>query len=848
LTRSGRLRAGARPRSTPARRTARSDKGTSLKTSRSSKNPAVVISIIASLTTVAAITVAISSYLSTPEGQDLDLTSVYVGAALISIPLLCAVLIMFAIGKNVRRDLSARRERYYALFEGSHDGQAVLDGDRFEEINARGCEIARLPRGAIIGKTPADLAPPTQADGRASAAVAREKILAALEGEPQRFEWRFIRGDGALMDAVISLAPIDFDSKRRLLLSLQDVSQRKKTAQHRQRLQAVLESTVDAVGIADAAGRMTYMNAAARRLLGLGPDDDPSNITELTATRDGDALLATAAREGSWTDEVMLRRPDGDSVPVSQAIVAHHDSTGAIAFYSTIIRDLSGRKANERQTQSLATAIGQISEGILITDAGGEIEYVNQAMTKITGYTADELLGKNPRLLKSGHHGAGFYRGMWETIGRGEIWSGRLVNQRKDGSLYQEEMTVTPIRGDDGAIQSYVGAKRDITDEVLLETQLHQAQKMEAIGQLAGGVAHDFNNMLTGITGYAQLLLRGAQSESERVDLRQILDLSHRAADLTRQLLAFSRRQQLEKANVDLNDLVGNTMKMLGRLIPESIETVFDGADDLDSILADSGQMVQVVMNLAVNARDSMPDGGKLLIETANTHLDATYASEHIGVEPGRYVMLSVTDTGVGMDADTQQHIFEPFFTTKRAGEGTGLGLATVYGIVKQHGGHLSVDSEPGTGTVFRVLLPATESASQGAGRGEEFHPEYSETSTVLLVEDETAVREIVERTLGEIGCHVLSAGRSSEARVLFDASENGIDLLLTDVVMPGGLGTELFNELHALDPDLKVLFMSGYPDRGAAQLADLPDGSMFLQKPFTPSKLAERVRSILQS
>ncbi len=509
---------------------------------------------------------------------------------------------------------------------------------------------------------------------------------------------------------------------------------------------------------------------------------------------------------------------------------------------------MSGIEAPEAQAQRLATAIDQISEGILITDADGTIEYVNQALTRITGYSASELLGQNPRLLKSGHHDDEFYKNLWETVRRGETWSGRLVNKRKDGSFYQEEMTVTPIHGDDGAIQSYVAAKRDITDEVLLESHLHQAQKMEAIGQLAGGVAHDFNNMLTGITGYAQLLLREADGESMQTDLQHILDLSRRAADLTHQLLAFSRRQQLEQVSVNLNTLVGNTMKMLARLIPENIETVFRGAEDLDPVMADSGQLVQVVMNLAVNARDAMPNGGKLVLETSNTHIEAAYASERIDVEPGDFVALSVTDSGVGMDADTLEHIFEPFFTTKSAGEGTGLGLATVYGIVKQHGGHLSVESEPGVGTVFNVLLPATGGAPRANELADDFLPESSRTSTVLLVEDEIAVREIVERTLGELGCHVLSAGRPSEARMLFDASENGIDLLLTDVVMPGGLGTDLFTELQALDPDLKVLFMSGYPDRGVALLADLPDGSMFLQKPFTPSKLAERVRGILDT
>ena len=773
---------------------------------------------------------------------------VSLGAIFGAVLVVCGALLIFILGENLRRELVVERERYYALFEGSRDGQCVLDGGRFEELNDRACELAGYERAEIIGKTLADFSPPTQADGRSSESVARERILAALDGKPQRDDWQFVRGDGELMDAAITLTPIDLGHKRRLLLTIQDVTQRRRAAEQRQRLQTVLEQTIDAVGMADGEGRITYMNAAARHLVGLGQAEDVTGrlITEFTDSKDSEAPIATAARHGSWTDEVMLRRIDGSTVPVSQAIVAHHDATGAIVYYSTIIRDLSGRKAAEHQTERLATAIGQINEGIVITDAEGKIEYVNDALTHITGYSARELLGQNPRVLKSGHHEEAFYEGLWKTIGRGEVWQERVVNRRKDGTFYQEEMTITPVRGDDGSIQSYVAAKRDITEQVLLESQLQQAQKMEAVGQLAGGVAHDFNNMLTGITGYAQLLLRDVDSDGKRADLKQILDLSHRAADLTQQLLAFSRRQQLEQVSVNLNALVGSTMKMLARLIPENIETEFKGAEDLAAVMADSGQMVQVLMNLAVNSRDSMREGGTLVIETTNTELDAAYASEHMGVEPGRYVVLSVTDTGIGMDEDTRQHIFEPFFTTKEAGEGTGLGLATVYGIVKQHGGHLNVYSEPGVGTAFKVYLPATDVEVAAARQTDDFRPGFSEASTVLLVEDEAAVREIVERTLGQLGCHVLSAGRPSEARILFDSSEGGIDLLLTDIVMPGGLGTELYNELREIDPELKVLFMSGYPDRGAVQLAGLPDSAMFLRKPFSPSTLAERVRHIL--
>jgi PAS domain S-box-containing protein len=619
-------------------------------------------------------------------------------------------------------------------------------------------------------------------------------------------------------------------------------------AEEQTRLLSGLERTSDGVGLADPEGRITFVNRAGRELLAIDHDFDVTGISVFDVQDPDRAqeVLDLVARQGMWQGEMELRRLDGGRVPVSQSVTAHYNDKGSLSYFSTIVRDISAEREEARHAGRLATAIEQISEGIVITDAAGNIEYVNEALTRITGYERSELLGQNPRMLKSGHQDDAFYRDMWQTIRRGDVWRGQLVNKRKDGTFYEEEMTITPIRGPDGQVQSYVSAKRDITEQGLLESQLHQAQKMEAVGQLAGGVAHDFNNMLTGITGYAQLLLRSMESEADRSDLQQILELSTRAADLTQQLLAFSRRQQLEQRAVDLNVLIASTLKMLRRLIPEDIEVEFEGADRLQAVLADSGQMVQVIMNLAVNARDAMPSGGKLVLETDNVDLDGEYTGRHIGVAPGRYVILSMSDTGTGMDRETQKHIFEPFFTTKVAGKGTGLGLATVYGIVRQHGGYVNVYSEPGVGTAFKIYLPVTDATLEAAADDPAWQRKLPEIATVLLVEDEEAVREIIERTLGELGCHVLSAGRSSEARQLYDGAEQKIDLLLTDIVMPGGLGTELYGELRAVDPDLKVLFMSGYPDRGAAQLVDLPAGGAFLRKPFSPSTLSERVRQML--
>ncbi len=379
-----------------------------------------------------------------------------------------------------------------------------------------------------------------------------------------------------------------------------------------------------------------------------------------------------------------------------------------------------------------------------------------------------------------------------------------------------------------------------------LEEQLRQSQKMEAIGRLAGGVAHDFNNILTGITGYVELLLAQVEEPGARRDLEQIRLLSARAAGLTQQLLAFSRRQPLQVKAVDLNDLVASTTAMVERLFGEDIELKSVAGSDLAAVRADAGQIEQVLMNLAVNSRDAMPEGGKLIIETSNVHLDREYARRHTAVVPGSYVMLSVTDTGVGMDKEMQARAFEPFFTTKELGKGTGLGLSTVYGIVKQHDGNIWVYSEPGRGTCFKIYLPTFEAsparlpADEVAGhvpRGDE---------TILLVEDETSVLDAVQRALETYGYTVLSATHPDEARSVFGAQDEGIDLLLTDVVMPGYDGIQLHEILCQDIPELPVLFMSGYTDRSILEVGVLDPGIPFIQKPFSPAQLVRKVRSVL--
>jgi two-component system cell cycle sensor histidine kinase/response regulator CckA len=512
------------------------------------------------------------------------------------------------------------------------------------------------------------------------------------------------------------------------------------------------------------------------------------------------------------------------------------------------------RQRAEEELRKLSRAVEQSASIIIITDAQGYIEYANPRFTETSGYTLAEAIGQHTRLLKSGHTPPEEYKRLWETITVGKEWRGEFRNKKKNGELYWESVSISPIKNADGVITHFLAVKEDITARkqaeearTELEEQLRQSQKMESIGRLASGVAHDFNNLLTVIQGYSTLMqarLPNGDPQMEMLD--QIRLASERAAALTRQLLAFSRQQILTPAVLDLNELVANLHKMLGRLIGEDITLSMALQPELWSITADPGQIEQVIMNLVVNARDAMPTGGRLTIETGNVHLDDRYAQTHLEAPTGPCVLLAVTDTGHGMDEPTQVRIFEPFFTTKEAGKGTGLGLATVYGIVRQSGGHITVHSEPGQGATFKIYLPAGPTVPEELAEPRFHLVSRGGSETILLVEDEETVCDLVRRVLQAEGYTLLEAQRGDEALSLAGQHPGQIDLLITDVVMPQMSGRELAEQLKALRPQLKVLFMSGYTDDTVVRHGILTADIEFLPKPFSPGKLASKVREVL--
>jgi len=509
-----------------------------------------------------------------------------------------------------------------------------------------------------------------------------------------------------------------------------------------------------------------------------------------------------------------------------------------------------GQKDWQQSVDSLLrVAIEQTTEGVIITDVQGTITYVNPAFESMSGYPKSEVIGRTPRILQSGEHDVAFYRQLWDTIRAGGVWRGRFVNRRRDGARYIVDATITPVRDADGHITHYISLQHDVTREVGLEEQYRQSQKMKVLGQLTAGIAHDFNNVLTAVNGYAELVQAQLGSDHPAHDMvLKLLRAGQRGADLVRQLLVFSRKQANRPQVLNVNVLLTEIEAMLRRIIGEHIQLSTHLAQNLWLIKADPAQIEQVIVNLVVNARDAMPHGGCISIETANVVLDEHYVSTHLEACPGDYVALIVSDTGVGMSPEVKLHLFEPFFTTKGRGKGTGLGLATVYGIVKQHGGSIWVYSEPGVGTTFKIYLPRLQEDEQLAVRSEVTERPCDGRETILLVEDDPSVRDLTELILRRHGYTVLSAETGREGLHLAKEHPGKIDLLLSDIVLPDLSAVMLTEQLKRLYPRIRTLYMSGYGYEVIARHIPALGHITFLQKPFSAAELTRQVRNVLDA
>jgi PAS domain S-box-containing protein len=641
---------------------------------------------------------------------------------------------------------------------------------------------------------------------------------------------------------------------RRLADSLTSWLSYRELRRNEEFLDKVVEHIPNMIFVKDAKTlRFVRVNRAGERLLGysreelLGKNDYdffPAKDADFFTAKDRQAL--DCGELVDIAEEIIHNRKNEERILHTQKIPIR-DETGTPQYLLGISEDITVRKKVEESLRKLSQAIEQSPVSIVITDAAGTIEFVNTQFTQLTGYLQSEVLGRNPRILKSGETPPERYEELWKTIRSGGVWQGELRNRKKNGDLFWEHVTIAPLRNAEHVITHYIAVKEDITERKKLEAQLRQAQKMEAVGQLAGGVAHDFNNMLGVIIGHAELAMhRLSPGQPLYSSLKEICFAAGRSADLTRQLLAFARKQTIVPKVLDLNDTIEGMLKMLRRLIGEDIDLAWLPGARIWKLKMDPSQVDQILANLCVNARDAIKGVGKVTIETANAVFDEAYCSQHPGSAPGHYVQLAVSDNGCGMDAKTLARIFEPFFTTKPLGEGTGLGLATVYGIVKQNNGFINVYSEPQKGATFKIYLPRHEgktdqmSADVAAARLPRGH------ETILLVEDQPELLAIGQLMLKNLGYRVLTALKSSEA--IHIAKEEGarIDLLLTDLIMPEMNGRDLANHLITLCPAMKSMFMSGYTGNVIARHGLLDEGVHFIHKPFSQQTLAVKLREVL--
>jgi two-component system, cell cycle sensor histidine kinase and response regulator CckA len=676
-------------------------------------------------------------------------------------------------------------------------------------------------------------------------------------GDPQACELRMVKMDRKKFWAHLAVtAEQSADGAPLCRVVMIDIEERKQAEESLQRSETLYRSLVDNIPQyitrKDRKGRFTFANKGFSRMLGKLPEEIlgktdfdfySGNLAE--KYRNDDRHVMETQKVFETEEENILPNEEHRYVHAIKTPII--DPDGQIVGVQCVFEDITERKRSEAQIKKLSSAVEQSPASIVITDLTGAIEYVNPSFTRITGYTLEEVRGQNPRVLKGDKTSPDEYLRLWECITHGREWHGEFHNRKKNGHYYWESASISPIVDSEGHATHFLAVKEDITERKALEEQFRQSQKLEAIGQLAGGVAHDFNNILAVIMVQLSFLQRNSsQDAGTQESLTELIEEVKRAAKLPRQLLMFSRRSVMDVELLDLNELVANLLKMLGRLIGEHITVRFDRCEVLPSVEADAGMMEQVVMNLSLNARDAMRNGGSLTINIEPVQVDEERVHGNITVPPGQFACLSVADTGCGMDEATLKRIFEPFFTTKEIGKGTGLGLATVHGIVAQHKGWVEVESELGKGTTFKVFLPAAtkrkaepiQTEKMAVIRGHE---------TILLVEDETNLRLVVAKGLRVLGYCVLEADNGQTAMKLWQEHDQKIDLLFSDLMMPEGMtGLDLAEKLKKEKPNLKVIISSGYNLEMAGE--GMPTGGdiVYCQKPYQFEILSKTIRDCL--
>ena len=628
---------------------------------------------------------------------------------------------------------------------------------------------------------------------------------------------------------------------------------RLKTSEERYRL--LFDNTNDALfvnlfrGADSAPGKFIEVNAVACRRLGYTREElfqrSPRDIDSEASPDNYTRVMARLEREGEAIFEVSHTTKDGRRIPTE--VSTHLFNLHGQKLLLSVARDLTERKRTEEALSLQSAALKAAANAIVITDQSGTIEWANPAFTTFTGYTVAEALGKNPReLLKSGQHDPAFYKAMWNIILAGSVWHGEIINRRKNGTLYTEDMTITPLRGPTGAITRFIAIKQDVTERKNLEAHLLRTQRLESVGRLASGIAHDLNNILSPIL-MAAPMLRAELHDQDAVSLVETIESSaRRGADIIRQLLTFGRGLKGERISLQLATLLREMLKMIGETFPKNITIRADIPTDLPLITGDATQLHQVLMNLSVNARDAMPEGGTLSYALAPVTVTSAMASANPDARPGRYLRLDVSDTGIGIPPENMEKIFDPFFTTKAPGEGTGLGLSTVLGIARTHGGYIEISSPPGQGTRFTLYFPVTETPEPlpPTPAGEPMPRGMGEW--ILLVDDEDSIRRMTRRMLESKGYRIIEAQDGAEALAILEAMSQPVQAVVTDMIMPRMDGLTLVRNVRRKNPRLPFILQGGMPP-SPESLSELGLSiKAFLTKPYGSTRLLTALRQAL--
>jgi two-component system, cell cycle sensor histidine kinase and response regulator CckA len=754
--------------------------------------------------------------------------------------------------KKLEHSIRESADRYRSLFENMREGYAYCrmifeDGEPVDFVYLSVNEAFEKLTGLdnVVGKKVTEAIPGIR---ETNPELFEIYDRVAETGEAERFE-TYVHPLGVWLS--VSVYSVESEHFIAVFDNITDRKRAEKALKDsEERYRHLVEVSPDGIAVHQE-GRIVFVNPAAADMLGARNSEDliGMRIREIVHPdywehAEKRVRLMMAGETGLYPVEDCYVKFDGTALFVEvMASIFEYSGKPAIQL---VVRDISERKRAESTERRLLAAIGQATEGVIVTDTEGTIEYVNPGMERMTGYGRDELIGRTPRIFKSGEHDRAFYRQLWDTIKAGNTWTGRFINRRKDGRLFYEDATISPVKDAQGKIMNFVGVKRDITEHLELSRQLYQAQKMEAVGTLAGGVAHDFNNILQVAIGYSELMLGDEVLPPRcRTDLKKVHEAALRGADLVQRLLTFSRKTEMKPQPLNLNRRITELQKMLERTLPKMVEIRLQLADELATIDADPTQIDQILMNLAVNARDAMPDGGSLIFETANVILDREYARIHFGARPGSHVLLTVTDTGSGMDKGTLDHIFEPFYTTKGVGEGTGLGLAMVHGIVRHHGGHITCYSEKGHGTSFKIYFPAMISEEEPDDKTKQVMPRGG-NETILVVDDEEHVRDLCSRILTRAGYKVITATNGKEALTVYEQRGHEVNLVILDLIMPQMGGRQCLEELLILDPSAKVVIASGYSSNGPTEDALAGGGKGFIGKPYNMRQVLGVIRKVL--